>query len=83
MGSRKKKYFNQQSDLKKLRIAHHYSQLSIHEKINFRTFHYWLGRQRLNFCDVLSKNCPKIISLEDMKYTGEIGIYHFLNKPII
>lgn len=83
MGSRKKKVFNHKQDSKQLTMLRHYSDLSINEKINYRTYFYWLGRQRLNFIDILSTNCPRFISIEDMRFVGELGIFHFLRKPIV
>lgn len=82
MGSRKKKVFSSKHDAKQLTMLRNYASLSINDKINYRTYFYWLGRQRMNFVDILSKHCPRFISLEDMKFVGELGIYHFLRKPI-
>ena len=70
MGSRKHK-----SIVRNL-FYQQYKQLSIHERINFKAFQYWLGRQRYHLCELSAKfndcgvECP---SLDLLKQHSNYG----------
>jgi hypothetical protein len=60
-----------------------YLQMSINDKINFRTFFYWIGRQRMSYINVLKMQCPVDYSSIEFKQAGALGIFYFLNQPFV